>query len=480
VVALVLLVVGFLVSISVAIVEFVQLRAAREKIEKLEAQVVEGGGGDGGLFGDLGEIFEDAFGELGESLGGGTGGGGLFGCVLPEEPLSAPPIGGVGIGEQVRAIAEQVERIRELEFTEPVDPEFVSSEESSGRVQDLFLNEYTEAIADAESRVLAALGAISPGTDLRSLRAEILGQQVAGFYDPETGELVVRQAEAELGLTDRVVLAHELDHALTDQVLGLPVPDDIRTGREDADLAVTALVEGDATLLMQRYAASVPLQEQLEGLDPSAFTEAIQAQADLADLPPYLAQELAFPYEEGLAFVCDLYEEGGWAAVNDAYRDPPDSTAEVLFPERYRAGESPVPTDVPGRLTGPWARWGEHQLGAAQLLWLFQAPGGDPDRALPDARAAAGEWAGGTVELWSKGPDTAVGISLADRPGGASLCEAVTEWYRRAFNDDAERRDQVYELVSDGPRQDALVGCFDDETRLVMAPDLRTAAGLIR
>lgn len=478
--AIVLLAVGFLASSSLALVEFVQLRAAREEIEELEARVAERGGGDGGLFGDLGETFEDAFGELGESLGGGTGGRGLFGCVLPEEPFSAPPIGDVGIEEQVRAIADQVERIRRLEFIEPVDPEFVSLEESAGRVRDLFLDEYTAAIGDAETRVLTALGAIPPGTDLRTLRAELLGRQVAGFYDPETGELVVRQAGGELTLSDRVVLAHELDHALTDQVLGLPVPDDIRTGREDADLAVTALVEGDATQLMQLYSATVPVEEHLEGLDPSALIEATQAQADLASLPPYLVRELTFPYVEGLTFVCDLHAEGGWEAVNQAYGDPPDSTAEVLFPERYRTGESPVPTDVPGRLSGPWARQGVHQLGAAQLLWLFQAPGGDPDRAIPNAREAAGEWAGGTVELWRNGPATAVGISLADRPGGASLCEAMAEWYRRAFDDDAERRDVGQELVSDGPRQDALVGCFDDETRVVIAPDLGTAADLIR
>jgi hypothetical protein len=476
---MILLAVGLVASTAVAIVEYVQLRAARAEIEELEARLAQGKGGSGGILGDLGEIFEDAFGELGEGPGGGTGPGELLRCLLPQEPFSAPPIGDVAIEDQVRAIAGQVERIRRLEFTEPVDPEFVTADASAARVRDLFLDEYTEAIGEAEARVLTALGAIPSGTNLRGLRAQILGQQVAGFYDPETGELVVRQAGAELTLTDRVVLAHELDHALTDQALGLPVPDDIRTGREDADQAVTALIEGDATLVMQLYAASVPFGEQLQGLDPSALAEAIRSQEGLAALPPYLQRELAFPYEEGLAFVCDLYQEGGWAAVDQAYRNPPDSTAEILFPERYRAGESPLPTDVPGELPAPWQRTGEHQLGAAQLLWLFQAPGGDPAQALPDAREAAGEWAGGTVELWGDGPGAAMGIALADRPGGASLCQAVAEWYRRAFDDDAERRGGRYELASDGPTQDALVACLDDETRLAIAPDLETAAGLI-
>jgi hypothetical protein len=477
-VAIVLLAVGFLASSTLALVEFVQLRAAREEIEELEARLAERGGGDGGLFGDLGEIFEDAFGELGESPGGGTGGRGLFGCVLPEEPFSAPPIGDVGIEEQVRAIADQVERIRRLEFIEPVDPEFVSPEESAGRVRDLFLDEYTAAIGDAETRVLTALGAIPPGTDLRSLRAEILGRQVAGFYDPETGELVVRQAGGELTLSDRVVLAHELDHALTDQVLGLPVPDDIRTGREDADLAVTALVEGDATQLMQLYSGTVPIEEQLEGLDPSVFTEATQAQAELADLPPYLARELAFPYVEGLTFVCDLYAEGGWEAVNQAYRDPPDSTAEVLFPERYRLREAPVPAR-PGSDPAPaWQPATPHQFGAANLLWLFQAPGGDPNRAIPEAESAVREWAGGAVNLWTRGSESTVALLLVDRPGGARLCDAVSEWYRRAVPDDDERLDAGPALVADGPTQDGVLTCRDDEVRLGIAPNLGAAGAV--
>jgi hypothetical protein len=480
VLAIVLLVVGFLASTSVAIVEFVQLREAREEIEDLEARLAEGGGGGGGLFGDLGEIFEDAFGELGESLGGGTAAGELVGCLFPEEPFSSPPIRDAGIDQQVDAIADQVERIRRLEFTEPVDPEFVSPEESAGRVQELFLAEYTEAIGDAESRLLTALGAIPPGTDMRSLRAELLGQQVAGFYDPETGELVVRQVGGELTLTDRVVLAHELDHALTDQVLELPVPDDIRTGREDADLAVTALVEGDATLLMQLYSASLPIEEQFQGLDPSAFTEAIQAQADLADLPPYLSTELTFPYEEGLRFVCDLYTEGGWEAVNQAYRDPPDSTVEVLVPELYRDGFEPVDPRDPGPLGRTWRRTATMQLGAAPLLWLLQAPGGRDSRGLPEARAAAQSWAGGELELWTRGADSAVGISLAERPGQDRLCLSMQEWYGSSVEGDRERGTPDGAFEADGDRQDAVIDCPADEVRIGLAPDLHTARMLAR
>jgi hypothetical protein len=473
IVAIVLLSVGFVASTAIAAWQYVELRQAERRIEELEA-----GEGGGGIFGDLEDAFEDLEGVFEDGLGAlGGDAGELLECLSPDEPYSAAPVGDLPPREQVTAIAEAVEELRELEFREPVEPRFLSPDEISARVRELFLEEYTAAAGDAESRILAALGAVPAGTDLRSLRADLLGSQVAGFYDPQTGELVVRQAGAELTVNDRVVLAHELDHALTDQALDLPLPDDLRAGREDADLAATALVEGDATMLMQRYAASLSLEDQLGSLDPASILDAVQAEADLAELPPYLQAELRFPYEAGLSFACDRYAAGGWDAVDAAYRDPPDSSVEILFPQRSPA--EPVPVNVPGLLLAPWERVTTSQLGAAQLLWLLEAPGGDSAKGLANARTTVEEWVGGSLELWRRGPDSAVGVAIADRPGGPSLCETVAEWYRRSFDDDEERRDPGYEVVTDGPMQDAVVGCFEDEVRVGIAPDLGTAAALI-
>jgi hypothetical protein len=471
VVAVVLLSVALVASTSIAVWEYVELQRARERIEELEA----GGGGGGGLLEELQEALEDLLGGLG--AGSDPGAGAALDCLAPSDPFSASaPTGSVQ--QQVAAIARQVERIRELEFSGPADAEFISPEETSGRVQDLFLEEYTDAIGDAEDRILTALGAIPPDVDIRELRSSIYGQQVAGYYDPETGELVVRQSGPELTVNDRIVLAHELDHALTDQALGLPVPDDLRAGHEDADLAATALVEGDATLVMQHYALSLPLEEQLGGFDPTTFTEAIEAQADLARLPPYLAAELTFPYEEGLAFVCDLYAEGGWGAVNAAYDSPPSTSLEILVPDRYPEPFEPTDPRDPGALRDPWQLTARMQVGAAQLLWLFQAPGGDRSRALPDPRAAVEAWEGGELWLWTRGEDSAVGLALAERPDG-DLCSAVTEWYGSAFEADRETGGEG-DLVADGTDQDAVVACSEDEVRVGIGPEMATAETLVR
>jgi hypothetical protein len=475
IIAIVLLAVGFVTTSAVAVWQYAELRRAEGRIEELEA-----GEDGGGFLGDLGDTLEEAFGDaFAEGLGSlGGESGDLAACLLPDEPFSAAPVGDVPLPEQIAAIAEAVEELRGLEFTDAVEPELVSPQEIASRVRELFLAEYTAAMGDAESRILTALGAIPAGTDLRSLRADLLGSQVAGFYDPQTGELVVRQAGDELSVNDRIVLAHELDHALTDQALDLPLPDDLRPGREDGDLAATALVEGDATLLMQRYAATLSFEDQLGALDPTALLDAIQAETDLGELPPYLQAELRFPYEAGLSFVCERYSAGGWEAVDGAYHDPPESSLEILVPEP--APPPPVAVNAAGLLLEPWERVTASQLGAAQLLWLLEAPGGNPAEGLDNARTVVEEWMGGGLELWRRGPDSAVGVAIADRPGAPSLCEAVAEWYRRSFHDDEHPSVPGYEVVADGPRQDAVLTCGGGEVRLGIAPDLRTARAIVR
>jgi hypothetical protein len=463
-VAIALLVIGFLVASVVAVVEFVQLQAANERIEELEAS--PGSDGDGGLF----EGFEDIFGDL---LGEGQGGSvDVFEC-----------IGGLGLGgdggggTSIEAIAAEVERIRELRFDRVPEAEFLTGEQTGERVRELFLEEYTPEVADIEQRMLTALGAIPRGTDLRELRAEALGGQVAGYYEPETGELVVRGSGGDLGAVDRITLAHELDHALTDQNLAIPLPDELELGQEDANLAALAVVEGDATMVMQRYSAGLGLDEQLELLDPEAIAE---AEAGLSGLPVYLQKELLFPYEQGLEFVCHLYLEGGWEAVNRAYEQPPTTTAQILFPERYAAGEAAVDPRDPSSPGKGWREIAHLELGAANLLWLFEAPGGVEGRpGVPDPRAAAGSWAGGELRLWTDGGETAVGVALTERPGEQLLCRSVTEWYGSSFQDDAERGTKDGRFTADGAAQDAVVTCGEDEVRLGIAPDLRTAGKVV-
>jgi hypothetical protein len=119
------------------------------------------------------------------------------------------------------------------------------------------------------------------------------------------------------------------------------------------------------------------------------------------------------------------------------------------------------------------------QLGAAPLLWLFQAPGGEESRGLADARAAVESWAGGELHLWTRGADSAVGIALAERPGRDRLCLSVQDWYGSSVEGDRERGTADGAFEADGGRQDAVIACPAGEVRIGLAPDLRTARALV-
>lgn len=379
--------------------------------------------------------------------------------------------------EQLERVAGIVEEVRDLRFERVPDPTFLPPEELAERAAG-FLVEYTDEDAEEDRLLLEALGAVPPGTDLRELLSTALEEQVAGFYDPESDEMVVGTAALgrRLGPLDEITLAHELQHALADQVLGLPDLAHVPSGDEDAAFAVQALIEGDATLTMVRYAEnalSVIDQARLLA-DQSRLAAEL---GTLTEMPHYLQRSLLFPYEEGLSFVSTVEARGGWELVDAAYTRRPSTTLQILQPQLYLDGDGAArdPRD-PADPGAGWERLDDVAVGAADLLFLFEAPGGDTARAVADPRTSAVAWRGGEAVLWSDGEASAVGIALIGTP---ALCDAVTDWYRAAFPS-AAVVEQADGISVDGPEQDARIRCSGEEVRLGIAPDGRTAAAIVR
>jgi hypothetical protein len=364
-----------------------------------------------------------------------------------------------------------MERVRELRFSGPVDAAFLDDEELDRRIDELIDEGAPPALVAKQDAVLELLGAIPPDADLEELTRAALSEQVLGLFVPESEELLVAR-EGEGGALEQITLAHELEHALAHDALGFPIGTRPTPGEGDRDLAAQALIEGDATLAMELYALRfVDIDEQLELLDEPGVASGGE---EFERLPHFLQQQLLFPYEAGLRYVCSRYEKGGWEEVDRAYADPPRSTAELLDP----AAGPIAPAEPPalGRLAKPWRRTLSDQVGAAELSWLFEAPGDDPERALPDAAEAAADWRGGTFALWQDGEREAVGLSFAAEPDG-ELCGALIAWY-------AATRPEA-SLAADGgattfnePDRAAAVACAEDGVRVGIGPDAETAAAL--
>jgi hypothetical protein len=306
--------------------------------------------------------------------------------------------------EIYRAIEDAVIPLRGLEPKVDIEPQLLSEEELREETERSFNEDNPPALIEANEVLYRALGMLAEDDSLRDLFVELLGDQVAGFYDPEVDELFVVTRSGGLGVEERVTYAHEFTHALQDQYFDLESYGISEVGEGDRNTAVLALIEGDATAVMTYWAqAELTPTELLALVQASLDPEATEV---LNRMPPILRESLTFPYDRGLQLVLGLQVEGGWEAVDEAYEDPPASTEQVLHPEKYDAREAPIevelPADLADRMGEGWENTYEDTFGEFQFgVWLRNAIG----RADEGDAAAAG-WGGDRFAVL-QGPDDA-------------------------------------------------------------------------
>ena len=191
----------------------------------------------------------------------------------------------------------------------------------------------------AEPWVAKLLGWVPPDMDLRAVQHEVLAAQVGGFYDPLTKVFFVME-----GLHPdmvRILLAHELTHALDDQHFDLVATDRRLVHNTDALLAHRAVLEGCAQVVMTRW-----MEANLASLDEAALIE-YQNQIDMESLskaPRYVWQPLFALYMRGQSF--PGFGRIGWGLRGGHARHP---SARVRRAAPFdRAGPEPAEVLEPG------------------------------------------------------------------------------------------------------------------------------------
>jgi hypothetical protein len=321
--------------------------------------------------------------------------------VLP----SASPRAAADVYAEIRT---EVEAIRGLKPTKAVEPVALDATQLKTNLTADFDKENTAAELKLSEDELITLGLLPPGSDLRKIMLDFQAGQVAGYYSPEKDQLFVVSRSGGLGGAEMSTYAHEFTHQLDDQVLGLDKLGLDVQDQSDRQLARLALVEGDATSVQSTYMTTELTPQQLGEVLAAASDPA--ALAALQNAPPYLRATALFPYQDGLAFVSALVAQGGYAAVDAAFKAPPDSTEQVLHPEKYAAREKPasvVLPDVAKALGAGWSAAAQDTLGEYVLsIWLQQ--GGVT---AVQAKTAAAGWGGDRLVLLH-GPGGALGLGL--------------------------------------------------------------------
>ena len=308
-------------------------------------------------------------------------------------------------------IAAAVEQIRRLRFLKTVKPEFLTDDELAARVEQDFRATNPRAKIEQTDAVLTALGLLAPRDDLYDIDVGIVREQVAGFYDSHTGQLVVGGDGAAPSPLDQVLLAHEYVHALTDQHYSLNRLDALdASGKDDEAEAFRSLIEGDATVMMFQYA-----QKYLTPSDRAEVSKEADAAPSqrLESAPKALREALLFPYNEGRQFVQSLIDAGGISALNKAYRDPPTSTEQILHVDKYLATprDEPKPVQVPKLAATMGAGWTDLPGGGVGELDVRLIV--DQFLSSSDGEAAGSGWGGGRYAA-AESQDGTVVAALTD------------------------------------------------------------------
>src|SRR4051794_12377075 len=325
-------------------------------------------------------------------------------------PVASTPADLARIYDQINA---QVQQIRGLTERTPVEPTILSPEQMGELLKKQFATDSPPAELDAYERLYHALGVLPKDQKLVDTFVDLLSSQVGGLYVPSDKKLYVVSKAGGVGPLEKFLYSHEYTHALQDQNFDLQAfqPATL-SDQTDRQLARQALVEGDAyvtmTYWLQQDGVPGDFEAVIKGADDPAAKEALKR------IPPLVASQILFAALEGTVWVLGVQARGGYEAVNAAFANPPESTEQILHPDKWASHEPPIdvklPADLATRMGAGWTvglqdTFGEHQLG----VWISAAV---PTAGLPEPppEAAVG-WGGDRVALLD-GPNGSWGVAL--------------------------------------------------------------------
>ena len=310
-------------------------------------------------------------------------------------PLPAAPKAGTQADFIAAAdeVLNQMSEITGLKLRAPLKKSLRSREEIRAFVIKQMNEEKNPAERYADARSAEALGLIPKGFNLDSFMVNVLTEQVEGLYDPKTREFYI--ADWSPLADQRMVMAHELTHALEDQHFQIEAWVKAARPNEDAELARDAVLEGSAMAAMVDYLmlGTGRSLKDLPDFDPGMLIGDLGSTPTLQKAPPFIKDALIFPYLGGLNFTAAVLKDTGWPGLPALFEKPPVSTQQILHPALYRSGKTPPNITLPQleKLLGAnWSKLDENALGEFGWKEVLKQFLGE-DRAKPLAAAWDGD-----------------------------------------------------------------------------------------
>lgn len=387
------------------------------------------------------------------------------GYAQDEEEMGAPATPAAPANPKALAdsISREVAQIRGLPFKHPVGVEMQSSERFGKYVAERIDEVVPPPIKRYYGRIVQTLGLYRgpPIEDFSAMMTAVMVSQAGAYYDPEKKTfyvLMTRMPELMQG----AMYSHELYHALQDQYFGLApyleMDETHRSLDSDQQLARQSVVEGEATYLMtlwmlQKMMKTVPPREALasaiemqSNMSADQLRAALQQPAvaqmmgeDMQDairstekIPPFVLEEMMGAYLKGMAFVFAIQEKG-WPTVEKLYKEyPPQSTEQILHPEKWLVREKAIKFEWPDLAKVDalrnWTLLDSDVLGEFRWRTVFKEYGLDTE-----AESVAAGWGGDRYAVFKRKESDAMLLLLRTAWDSEADAKEFVEAYRRVL-----------------------------------------------
>lgn len=339
---------------------------------------------------------------------------------------------------RVAPIAAFVAAERGLEWVHPVYVDFLTEADFVAYfdVPTAPLSDDDEEAARAYSLLYDAFG-FAVDYDPTQGESTVSAVTTLGFYSPSTDRVSLRGDQMTPAV--RVVLAHELTHALQAQHF------ELATGGPN-DLEVRAVVEADALRVEEVYLAS--LSDADRAAANQANTLAPDAEEELSDVPWAIVEQRYAPYVLGPMLVGDVFAADGNEGINDLIRTPP--TEEILLNPWLNGDPGQVPVEVALEVPlGTNVIDKPQPLSQVDTLIML-------DAWLPwtQAREALNSWAGSSYTSYQRESAVCFTATVTFDDSAARFAAAITAWAAAAGSSAVPTtivNDVTFEACNRGP-----------------------------
>jgi hypothetical protein len=330
---------------------------------------------------------------------------------------------------------------------------------SRDKVSDFLKDRVKESVKPEELRAeeltLKKLGFVPQDFNLEKSTVDLLTEQAAAFYDYHKKRLYL--TDWAPSAMQESALVHELAHALADQNFHLERFIKQSGQSDDSELARMAVMEGQATWLMaealaRRAGQSVSSNPALLDAMSGASEEGTSQYPVFNSVPLYLRETLVFPYTEGGRFQNAVYAKMGKAAFAEVFKHPPDTTQQILHPQKYFGRVEPAEPDFPPVADRKGFKdLSEGMLGELDHAILIRQYGSKSE-----AERIAPHWRGGRYLLIENRPSSRVILQYVSQWDSDEIGREFFRFYRVVLG----KKWKKFEIASES--DDTLSGSGDD------------------